>query len=93
MKRTRVDAELGLAEVFNLWTAETADALHRVLLLHAPVRQFADTFEPFQLLVKHHETEPETSLRNCSGGWVIRAVCGGGPPLVARVFVLCGCVG
>lgn len=46
----------------DLWSANDADALHRVLVLHQPVRGSADAFEPFCLLQKHHETEPDHSL-------------------------------
>lgn len=57
----RVDAEDGLREMADLWSAETADALHRVLVLHPPIRATADTIEPMALLQRHHETEPGTS--------------------------------
>lgn len=56
------DPEEGAWEVAQLWTAPNADALHRVLVTHAPIRGSADAFEPFALLSKHHESEPETSL-------------------------------
>lgn len=59
--RDEVDPNDGLAEVADIWNAETADDLHRVLVLHPPMRGSADAFEPFQLLVKHHEAEPESS--------------------------------
>ncbi len=52
----------GLQELFDLWSAPTADVLHRVLVLHQPVRGGADAFEPFALLRKHHEAEPAGSL-------------------------------
>jgi hypothetical protein len=57
-----VDPDDTLQELFDLWLAPTADALHRVLVLHQPVRGSADAFEPFALLQKHHKTEPECSL-------------------------------
>lgn len=61
MKR-RVDADEGLAEVNALWSASTADELHRVLVLHQPIRGSADAFEPFALLQQHHEREPASSM-------------------------------
>lgn len=48
-------------EFFNLWTAETADDLHRVLALYQPIRSSSDWFEPYQLLTKHNKSEPHTS--------------------------------
>jgi hypothetical protein len=57
-----VDPEEGLGELMSLWLAESADALHRVLVLHPHVRQNADAFEPMALLEKHHATEPGTSV-------------------------------
>ena len=57
-----VDPEEGLGELISLWTAASADDLHRVLVLHPPVRESADTFEPMALLSKHHDAEPETSV-------------------------------
>ena len=56
-----VDLENGLREMVDLWSAETADALHRVLVLYPPIRARADAFEPMALLQHHHETEPGTS--------------------------------
>lgn len=56
-----VDPETGMAEVFNLWAAENAEALHKALLLFQPIRQTSDAFEPIGLLRKHHETEPQMS--------------------------------
>lgn len=50
-----------MGEVVGLWSAETADDLHRILALYPPIRRSADAFEPFALLQKHHETEPSTS--------------------------------
>lgn len=46
------------AEFFDLWTAETADDLRRILVLYPPLRRTADAFEPFVLLSKHHENDP-----------------------------------
>lgn len=57
----RVDPEDGAREFVELWSAESADDLHRVLVLHPPVRRSADAFEPFALLHKHHQAEPATS--------------------------------
>jgi hypothetical protein len=57
-----VDPDAGFAEFVDLWAAATADDLHRVLALSLPVRRSADAFEPFQLLVKHHEIEPDASI-------------------------------
>ena len=55
------DPEDGMREMFDLWSAETADALHRVLVLYPPIRATANTFEPMALLRHHHKTEPGTS--------------------------------
>jgi hypothetical protein len=57
-----VDPEDGLQEMADLWLAPTAEALHRVLVLHPPARKSADTLEPFALLGKHHEAEPEQTV-------------------------------
>ncbi len=62
MRRPGVDPEDGLAELLALWDAPTAEDLHRVLVLHPPVRECADSYQPFWLLNKHHEAEPETSV-------------------------------
>ena len=48
------DPEEGFAELLDLWSAESADDLHRVLVLHWPVRRFAEVSEPMALLGKHH---------------------------------------
>jgi hypothetical protein len=61
-QRHDVDVEAGYAEFADLWSAETADELHQVLVLRASYRRSADSFEPFQLFAKHHLTEPATSL-------------------------------
>jgi hypothetical protein len=61
-QRHDVDVDVAFAEFAELWSAETADQLHQILVLHAPYRRSADSFEPFQLLAKHHRTEPATSL-------------------------------
>ncbi|MBW3546598.1 MAG: hypothetical protein KY452_00460 [Actinobacteria bacterium] len=50
-----------MREVADLWSARTADELHRILVLHPPIRRSADADEAFALLQKHHETEPSTS--------------------------------
>ena len=56
------DPDDGLRQVVELWSAPTADALHRVLVLRPAVRGSADAFEPFALLQQHHRSEPESSL-------------------------------
>jgi hypothetical protein len=56
------DPDNGLGELFDLWSAPNADALHRVLVLRPPARGSADAFEPFALLQQHHESESESSL-------------------------------
>jgi hypothetical protein len=53
--------DAALSEVANLWLAPTADALHRILLLHPPILETADSYEPFALLSQHHESEPAGS--------------------------------
>ena len=60
--RRSVDPEAGLREFVELWSAESADDLHRVLVLHPIVRRSADAFEPFRLLAKHHGSEPGSSI-------------------------------
>lgn len=50
-----------MREVADLWSATTADDLHRILALQPPIRRSADADEPFALLRKHHETEPSGS--------------------------------
>lgn len=60
--RRRADPDEGLGESLSLWSAASADDLHRVLILHPHVRESADAFEPMALLNKHHATEPETSV-------------------------------
>lgn len=47
--------------MLSLWSAASADTLHRVLVLYPHVRESADALEPMALLEKHHATEPETS--------------------------------
>ena len=42
--RRRPDPEDGAAEVFDLWSAETADELRRVLVLHPPAYRTANAF-------------------------------------------------
>lgn len=59
--RRQVDPEDGMAEVAELWSAATADDLHRILALYPPIRHSADAHEPFALLQKHHQTEPSIS--------------------------------
>jgi hypothetical protein len=48
--------------MYELWSAATADELHRVLVLFPPARKSADAFEPFALCRKHHESDPAGSL-------------------------------
>jgi hypothetical protein len=57
-----VDPDEGAREFVELWSAPTADALHRVLVLHQPIRRSADVYEPFALLEKHHDAEPASSV-------------------------------
>ena len=64
--RSSGDPEACLDELVSLWTAATADALHRVLVLHPYARGSADAFEPIALLTKHHATEPGTSVATAS---------------------------
>lgn len=54
-----VDPEDGLREWLALGTAPDADALHRVLVTHRPIRHSADTLEPLGLLRRISQTEPE----------------------------------
>ena len=61
MNRTNDDSGDLFAEFFDLWTADTTDDLHRVLVLHQPMRSSSDWFEPYQLLAHHHKSEPHTS--------------------------------
>ena len=56
------DPDEGAREFVELWSAPTADALHRILVLHQPIRRSADVYEPFSLLEKHHEAEPTSSV-------------------------------
>ena len=56
------DPDEGAREFVELWSAPTAAALHRVLVLHQPIRSSADAFEPFSLLEKHHDAEPKSSV-------------------------------
>ena len=48
-------------EFFDLWGAETADDLRRVLVLYPPMRRSSNAFEPYQLLAKHHQIDPSGS--------------------------------
>jgi hypothetical protein len=83
--RPSADPEVCLSELASLWTAASADALHRVLVLHPHGRESADAFEPIALLAKHHATEPGSSAatatllltdrRWCAGvGRLVRAI-------------------
>src|SRR5713101_5511297 len=56
------DPDESAREFVELWSAPTADALHRVLVLHQPIRGSADVYEPLSLLEKHHEAEPAGSV-------------------------------
>lgn len=60
--RPSADPEACLGELVSLWTAASADVLHRVLVLHPYGRESSDAFEPIALLTKHHATEPGTSV-------------------------------
>lgn len=60
--RRWADPDEGAREFVELWSAPTAAALHRVLVLHQPIRSSADAFEPFSLLEKHHQAEPKSSV-------------------------------
>ena len=62
LMRRSVDPGAGLQELVELWSANSADDLHRVLVLHPVMRRSADAFEPYGLLVKHHEAEPDSSI-------------------------------
>lgn len=59
---TWIDPEAGLREWLALGKAPNADALHRVLVMHRPIRHSADTLEPLGLLRRIHETEPEETF-------------------------------
>lgn len=61
VKRTYDDPDDVFQEFADLWKAETAEDLHRVLTLHQPFRSSADWFEPYSLLRRHHKREPHTS--------------------------------
>jgi hypothetical protein len=61
VNRTNDDPDGLVAEFVDLWTADTADDLHRVLALYHPIRSSSDWFEPYQLLARHHKSEPHTS--------------------------------
>jgi hypothetical protein len=58
----RADPDDLAAELVELWSAPTAEELHRVLVLHPPFHRGANAFEPYQLLSKHHEIEPTGSV-------------------------------
>ena len=61
MDQTHDDTDDLFQEFADLWLAETAEDLHRVLALQQPIRSSADWFEPHSLLRKHHKSEPHTS--------------------------------
>ena len=83
--RPWADPDEGLGELLSLWSAESADDLHRVLVLHPHVRESADAFEPMALLSKHHATEPETSAETAVLLLTDRRWRGGLSHLVERV--------
>jgi hypothetical protein len=58
-----VDPNEGLQEAANLWLAECADDLRRVLVLHPPIRQSTDAGEALWLLEKFRATEPDTIVQ------------------------------
>lgn len=60
--RSWVDPEEGLREWLALGKAPDADSLHRVLVMHRPIRHSADTLEPMSLLRRIHESEPEEAF-------------------------------
>ncbi len=60
--RRRIDPEDGLREVIDVWSAPTADDLHRGLVLHPPVRRSADAHEPLANLTRLHHIEPATTI-------------------------------
>lgn len=61
MNQTDDESSDLFGEFAVLWTAATAEDLHRVLALHQPIRSSADWFEPYALLTRHHKSEPHTS--------------------------------
>jgi hypothetical protein len=61
VNRTNDDPDGLVAEFVDLWTADTADDLHRVLALYQPIRSSSDSFEPYMLFARHHKSEPHTS--------------------------------
>ena len=74
-----------MGEVVELWSAETADDLHRVLALYRPIRRSADAYEPFALLEKHHQAEPATSLVTATLLVTDRRWRGGAGQLIHRI--------
>jgi hypothetical protein len=63
VSRYGVDPNEGLQEAANLWLAECADDLRRVLVLHPPIRQSTDAGEALWLLAKFRATEPDTIVQ------------------------------
>lgn len=82
--RPSADPE-SLGELFSLWTAASADALHRVLVLQPDGRESADACEPIGLLTKHHESEPGTSVATATLLLTDRHWRGGVGHLVRRI--------
>jgi hypothetical protein len=58
-----VDPNEGLHEAANLWLAESADDLRRVLVLHPPIRLSTAAGEALGLLEKFRATEPDTIVQ------------------------------
>lgn len=83
--RPPADPEEGLRELVSLWSAPSADALHRVLVLQPHVRESADAFEPMALLAKHHATEPGTTAATAILLLTDRRWRGGQGQLVRRI--------
>jgi hypothetical protein len=63
MSQYGADPYQGLQQMASLLLADSADALHRVLVLHRPGWSRADATEPFRLLRKFHATEPQASMQ------------------------------
>ena len=61
MEQTYDNADDLFHEFAVLWSAETAEDLHRALALQQPIRSSAGWFGPYSLLTRHHKSEPHTS--------------------------------
>jgi hypothetical protein len=79
------DWAAGRSDFVDRWSAPTADALHRILVLQGAEDRSADSFEPFALLGKHHEIEPETSVTTALLLLTDRRWQGGASHLVRRI--------